>query len=255
MKTSSILILCTFLLSTSCRKDIAIEDDPGIDPSPMTSIANIGDTIEFGLVDNMLIDSDSIVLQPGINQSLTHNMDVDADGVTDFQIFMQTSVSLGAGFQAYSFMRSVHPNATVRGLLRPDTTFVHDDTVSVDNIIHRVYSCRRVGPLDPISSIVPDVTKILPFQSGDELTVMDAFYADTIALRRTNYSSPVPNYEPPYQIQTTGDSDCFLLPLGEVVYIGFAMMDGSGSERLGWWKLNHVTASRIVIYEQAIQVP
>ena len=255
MKTSHILIFCACILGTSCQKDIVLEDHSGVDPSPVTSIANIGDTITFGLVDNMLIEGDSIVLQPGINQSLMHAMDVDADGVTDFQIFMQTSVSLGAGFQAFSLIRSVHPNATVRGLLRPDTTFVHDDTVSANNIIHRVYSCRREGPFDTISSIVPDVTKILAFQSGNMLTAMDVFYADTIALRRTNYSSPVPTYEPPYQIQTTADSDCFLLPLGEVVYIGFAMLDGNGGERLGWWKLDQVTSSKIVIYEQAIQAP
>ncbi|HQV53583.1 MAG: hypothetical protein IPI00_07870 [Flavobacteriales bacterium] len=254
MKNSSILIFCAIILSTSCRKEHGIEDPAGSGPSPVQTTINVGDTITFGLVDNMLINGDSVVLEPMINQSVTHDMDVDADGITDFQIFLQTNFSMGGGFQAYSVLTSQHANATLRSFQRSDTSFVHDDTVSV-SMIHRVYSCRRLALVDQISSIVPNVTKILWFHTDYMLTSEDAFYADAIQLRRTNSGVSTPNYEPPYQIVSETINDCFLLPLGEVLYIGFAMVDGNGSERLGWWKLNHVTASRIVIYEQAIQVP
>jgi len=252
MKTISTLFLSGVLLLSSCRKDNSI-DVPAVNEGPTdVSEFNIGDTIEFGLTDNMVIDDDSVVLQVALNGSLTHDIDSDADGTVDLQISMNSSQSLGAGLQVFTRLTPMHANAQIRSFERIDTTFLINDTVTVDRM-DRTYSCSRSSPFDSVLSTAQNAIKVVWSNTGDLLTAMDEFHADEVVFRRTNYSAPVPNYEPPYTVYTTTNRDCFLLPLDQLLYLGIAIRDANGGERLGWLKLRHKWNSKIVIYERALQ--
>ena len=252
MKTISTLFLSGALLLSSCKKD-NIPDVPPVNEGP-TDVTefNLGDTIEFGLTDNMVIDDDSVVLQVALNGSLTHDIDSDADGTVDFQISMNSSQSLGAGLQVFTRLTPMHANALVRSFERIDTTFLINDTVTMDQI-NRTYSCSRSSPFDSVVSTTQNAIKISWSNTGDLLTVMDEFHAGEVVFRRTNSSAPVPNYEPPYTVYTTTNRNCFLLPLDQLLYLGLAIRDNNGDERLGWLKLKHKWNSKIVIYESALQ--
>lgn len=250
MRTISTLLLSGALLLSSCKKD-NIPDVPPVNEGPAdVTEFNLGDTIEFGLTDNMVIDSDSIVIQGILNNTVTHDMDVDGDGTLDFQIRLVLSMSPGMGSQIAQYLTPLHANAAIHGLHRTDTTFLHNDTASA-TLIQRTYSCSRIAATDPVVSTSPNIPKFSWSNSGDLLTTAAGFVAEEVKLYQTNGSAPIPNYEPPYTINTYYNRNCFLLPADQVVYIGVTLLDGNGGARLGWLKVKR--GAHFVIYERAVQ--
>lgn len=240
------------ILLSACTKD-HLPDLPPVNEGPTdVSEFNLGDTIEFGLTDNMLIANDSVVLQSIMNNTVTHDMDVDGDGTLDFQIRLVLSQSPGSGIQSSHYLTPLHANATIHGLLRTDTTFLHNDTASA-TLIQRTYSCSRMAATDPVANTLPNVPKFSWSNSGDLLCTTAGFVAEEVKLYQTDGFSPVPNYEPPYMINTYYKRNCFLLPADQVVYIGINLLDGNGGVRLGWLKVKRGGGS-FVIYERALQV-
>ena len=250
MKTYCVLLFAAIILISSCKKD-NIPDVPPVNEGPTdVSEFNLGDTIEFGLTDNMLIDNDSVVLQNLAEGTVIHEMDLDADGTIDFQIRLTLSISLGYGAQSFSNLIPQHANATIHGLQLNDTNFVHNDTLSA-TLIQRTYSCERLALTDTFNSTTPNVTKVRWSNSGDLLTTTDQFYSEAVKLSASNAYGSVQTHEPPYTINRIVNRQCFVLPSFQVVYIGIAMLDGNGGVRLGWLKVK--SGGTFVCYERALQ--
>lgn len=188
-----------------------------------------------------------------------YTMDVDKDGVNDFQ-FLLTEVKLD---DAIHYSRLEIACLTTESFLGvktlSDTTFINSWTSSNNNgqgkketAMYRYYYHVRQSSKDSIGEI-HKIIYAVPFKKHDLPEAVN-WFSDTCLLVRTGYSLYFVNYEsgPDWIRYRNEFYDSFhLFPDKQIRYIGIKKKV-NGKDKLGWIKL-FLTGPIVSILEVALQ--
>lgn len=247
MKTPGIyFLLPAILLNFGCENE-TITNDPASE-------------IKAGDYKDMIINYYDTTLVGGYHYLNTFNVDMNNDGVDDFQMESEIWGSPGMGQIPLSAIKCLHASAKLLGTNSFDTLFINRDTIiqegqysgTWEKYLINSFTCNRMEETDSILTITP-VFDLTILERDQLIRQTDHFRCDTLTLitgTRGNW---------PVFIGVSGDTtiyeynvsynDCRTFPMEQIVFLG-VKLDNS---RLGWIKLTIFDYYKIMIQESGIQ--
>ncbi len=214
--------------------------------------------------DKLIIGTEEKVNKTSCNVQLTslYDIDVNEDKTNDFRIaFSSTKGPAGASSPSLR-IECLNEESMILSLSIKDTTFLQKRIFqlingSKVNIINTfTNSCWRQDASDSIIKITDGLIKINPKKEEDILNSSDEFHSKTIILYTTSLLTKIGTTQTINDTIISNhyyiDDACHMLPKQEISYIGFKFKD-SGSERMGWIKLDIGEFYTTKISEFAIQ--
>ncbi|HNY60195.1 MAG TPA: hypothetical protein PK692_08470 [Bacteroidales bacterium] len=216
--------------------------------------------IKAGDHSGMIINFYDTTLIGGYYSQKAYNIDLDNNGLDDFQFVSWIWGSPGMGQIPQASINCLHCSAKVLGIVTTDTMYLNRDTLIFEGTQPRTwdmylmfnYSCIRISSNDTILNT--NLTfKINPLERDDKIRKSDPAICDSLTLTSGNKNSW------PMLIGVSGDTtiyrydidhnNCNNFPLEKNVYLGVLLDD----ERLGWIKINIINNFKIIIHESGIQ--
>ena len=191
------------------------------------------------------------------------NIDIDLDGINDFEISGYVWGSTGMGHYPEADIACLNTATFLNLTSTIDTTFFNRDTniytqngqVNIDYFDR--YPCRRMESTDSIYSVAEN-NHIRVFYKHKIISITDNWMTDTIDLNyyMAGSSAYTTLYESPDTIirryRAYSFINCKGFPNNKTAYIGI-MKNVSGKEKLGWINLHISNSSQITIFETALQ--
>lgn len=244
MKINNLLIISLILLAYACEKG-----NPAKAPE-----------IKAGDNKNMIINYYDTVLAGGYHVVNTLNIDMNNDGVDDFQLESEIWGSPGMGQIPVSAIKCLHNSAKLLGDFTYDTLFVNRDTLiqegaysgTWEKYLINNYTCNRIEQNDSILLITPTF-ELTILEREELISQSDNFSCDTLTL----ISGPRGNW--PVFVGVSGDTtiyeynvsynDCKVFPMEKIVFVGVEL----DNNRLGWIKLTIFDYYKVMLHESGIQ--
>jgi len=244
MKIKNLVIISLILLVYSCEKE-----NPAKAPE-----------IKAGDYKNMIINYFDTTLAGGYHCPKTLNIDLDNDGVDDFQLESEIWGSPGMGHIPVSAIKCLHNSAKLLGDFTYDTLFVNRDTLiqegaysgTWEKYLINNYTCNRIEQNDSILLITP-VFELTILERDQPIRKSETYVSDTLTL----ISGPRGNW--PVFVGVSGDTtiyeynvsynDCRVFPLEQIVFLGVEL----NNDRLGWIKLTIFDYYKVMLLESGIQ--
>jgi hypothetical protein len=265
------LFLMFSLLMLSCQKEEAITENPNdtITLSRNSQADNSRRHRPSGLEgDSTLILYDTIIPGPvitiGVGDSMQINnigrdlyayeyqrdvlsIDVNNDNETDIILEVSYSpASMGTSERKTSSMRAAHGKISFSGIFTMDSIYTYIDTSGFN--INMLNTCHFSGASD--DTLVSNEFHCKNLLYLDKLHSSDSFASDSVSFI---YSETGHGYNifGNYSVFWNKVSDCYSLPYGENIYLGFKYTDTI--ERLGWIQLKLISSREMFVSEWAIQ--
>ncbi|MBK7695528.1 MAG: hypothetical protein IPI30_14750 [Saprospiraceae bacterium] len=206
-----------------------------------------GPEITLGVKDSMqgsLVDRD---LYAHDYQRDILGIDVNSDNETDIILEVSYSpASMGTSERKTSSMRAAHDKISFFGIFTFDSIFTYIDTSGFD--INMLSTCHFSGASD--DTLVSNEFHCKNLLYLDKLHSADSFASDSVSFI---YSEAGHGYNifGNYSVYWNKVSDCYSLPYGENIYLGFKYTDTI--ERLGWIQIKLISSREMFVNEWAIQ--
>ena len=223
------------------------------------SKSNPDDLVEIGNYTGLRIDYHDVILVGGYHDRQEYEIDIDRDGVNDFQIMSNIWGSPGMGQYPEADIACLNRDSYFNVNHYSDTSFLHIsiDThhyESVEIYIRNTFTCERIDAADSILK-VKESHYLNVFKKEDIISISDPWISDTLGLDYS-WSSYYDIYDSSpdtiiYQVNTF-DYNCHPFPGDEIRYIGIKKVS-SELTRLGWIKLSISDNYKVSILETALQ--
>lgn len=244
IKSRYCLALLFILITNSCERE---------------STSSFDDRIEMGNYEGLRIEYPDVILIGEYHHKQVYEIDIDLDGVNDFQIMSNIWGSPGMG---------QHPEADIACLNRDsyfnvspfyDTSFLHItiDTHKFEKVeiyIRNTYTCERIDVKDSILR-VRESRYLNVFNKKDIVSISDSWRSDTLGLDYSwsSYYDIISNSpDTMVYLVNTFDNNCHPFPGDSIAYVGIKK-ESSERARLGWIKMSISDNYKVSILETAIQ--
>lgn len=216
--------------------------------------------IQVGKYDNLKTNTYHTLVAGQYNRPESKQLDIDHDGIKDFEIISLIWGSPGIGQHPGAAIKCLHPLALVNVNRFYDTTFfsMKMDTFYAQKVfinIQEVYSCGRTGPDDSILSIGQrNLLKVL--KNKDIITTSDPWFSGDVYLCKDSYVVPAQRIFQSADTEIfryrTFQESCYNFPEDKIAYIGI-MLKKAGEKKLGWLKLSIHDLHEVTLMETAVQ--
>ncbi len=238
------LAILFILITNSCEKE---------------STSNPNDLVEIGNYTGLRIDYHDVVLVGGYHDKQVYEIDIDQDGVNDFQIMSNIWGSPGLGQHPEADIACLNHDSYFSVSPFSDTSFLHTaiDTHNYETVeiyIRKTYTCDRIDVSDSVL-MIKESHYLNVFNKKDIVSISDSWISDTLGLDyswNSFYESYSSSPDTTIFIVHTYDNNCHPFPGDRIAYVGLKK-ESSGKARLGWIKLSISDNYKVSILETALQ--
>jgi hypothetical protein len=221
---------------TTGHIDTALIIHDTITPSP---VITIGDE------DSMLTDNTQRELWPYEGQHDVVYIDVNNDSVNDLMLKVAWSTaSMGTPAKHTSLIEAVNVNTSIYGIFTTDTIYSRVDTSGF--MINSYSTCHYLANANRKSTQYAFHGRHLLY--NDQLNAVSTFSSTSVSFI---YSEQGTVHLGNYAVDYHSLMDCYAVPYGQTIYIGFIYKDKV--DRLGWVKLQLLSTNRMQLKQWAIQ--
>jgi len=216
------------------------------------------DQLTMGNESGMKITNYDEIIQGNYNVTNNFPIDIDDNGIADFQISCEVWGSPAVGQHPRSYIKSLNSDFQLYGDYTNDTIFLNFSILSNPGTYYTImryhqYSCSRIEENDSIYSIT-STFKTPPLVKGNKIKKDHYFESTNVQLMDESFSLvPQPyseNNDTIVGVIYRHNLECNNFPIGSIVYIGFKDQKKS---KLGWIKFSYHDKNLFKLLETAIQ--
>jgi len=238
------MALAAVCIMLSCGKDPKPSEEPNEPPT---------DRIVFGNNEGLdVVTYDNIeweYYENGVMSYHSKDFDVNGDGINDFYLTSTVAISpyqydeKTYTINLVSSKLEFHSQlSTIEVYRHLDSTIIHTDSIPLI-YIDEVMSCGKVNESDTFEEMysrrgvkIHGKDDVLTLNDSIFVATMDGGYLYESSVHFPYYIDLEETEATVYRSIIEARDECFNLPLGEEVYVGFKYVDENGT-RLGWIKL------------------
>lgn len=218
------------------------------------------DQLIMGEESGMEITNYNEMVHGNYNATQDFPIDIDNNGVADFQISCEIWGSPAVGQHPRSYIQSLNQDFQLYGAYSNDTVFHNftinyvEDPNAFYTLIHaHKYSCSRIDNKDSIISVSSSF-KTPPLIKGSTISIEHTFKSEKALFIDDSYTFPPSSYTvnsvTVIGVFTSYYRECHNFPIGSFVYIG---IKNNKKSKMGWIKFIFIDENSLLLLETAIQ--